>query len=296
MIFNRLHPAVLAILGIGILSGMDVLLKLLGPRYPTFQLAFLRFLFGFIAAELVWLAVRPPLPSREAVKTNVLRGSIVAVSATLFFYGLQTLPLAEAVSFSFLSPLFLALFGALILKEVVGRNTMIGLGIGFLGMLVMVLGQGAIGTKVHLPGALAAICSAITYALALVLLRQRAQQDALVSIVVFQNAVPATIMALPAWWVWVPIAEGDHLIFIGLAMMGVAGHLFMGAAFRRAEASKLAITEYSALIYAAALGFIFFNEVPGLATLAGTGLIVIGTLIAMRKRSNLNEPPIEPGP
>ncbi|MCA0400641.1 MAG: DMT family transporter [Proteobacteria bacterium] len=296
MIFNRLHPAVLAILGIGILSGMDVLLKMLGSRYPTFQLTFLRFFFGFLAAELVWLAVRPPLPSREAVKTNVLRGSIVAVSATLFFYGLQTLPLAEAVSFSFLSPLFLAFFGALILKEVVGRNTVIGLIIGFMGMLVMVLGQGAMGTTLHLPGALAAICSAITYALSLVLLRQRAQQDALVSIVVFQNAVPAAIMALPAFWVWVPIAPGDHLLFVILAAMGVAGHLLMGAAFRRAEASKLAVTEYSALVYATLLGFLFFNEMPGLATFAGTGLIVIGTLIAMRKRRNLNEPPIDPAP
>lgn len=296
MMLDRLHPAWLAILGIGVLSAMDALIKLVGARYPTFQLVFLRFSFGFIVAALVWLWMRPARPSREAIRANTLRGFIGLATATGFFYALQTLPLAETIAFSFLSPLFLAGFGALLLGEKLGTGILIGLAVGFAGMLVMVAGQGSIGGALPLSGVLAATGSAVTYALSLVLLRQRAQQDALITIVAFQHVVPCVMMAIPAMLVWVAPTPLDLAIYAAMAVMGVGGHLLMGMAFRRAEASRLAITEYSALLYATVLGFIFFDEVPGVATLAGTALIVVGTLLAMRERSNLIEPPVDPAP
>jgi drug/metabolite transporter (DMT)-like permease len=301
MILDRLHPALLAVLGIGVLSAMDALIKVVGARYPTFQLVFLRFSFGFVIATLVWLWMRPPRPSREAIKANTLRGFIGLATATSFFYALQTLPLAETIAFSFLSPLFLAGFGALLLGEKLGTGILIGLAVGFAGMLVMVAGQGSFGAgsaggALPLSGVLAATGSAVTYALSLVLLRQRAQQDALITIVTFQHIVPCVMMAIPAMLVWVTPTPLDLAIYFVMAIMGVCGHLLMGMAFRRAEASRLAITEYSALLYATVLGFIFFDEVPGIATLAGTVLIVIGTLLAMRERGNLVEPPVDPAP
>lgn len=296
MILDRLHPVLVAILGIGILSVMDALLKHVGVHYPTFQLVFLRFLFGSMAALAFWLGLRPPRPSREAIRTNLLRGCVGSLTATTFFYSLQTLPLAEAIAFSFLSPLFLALFGGLILGEIVGRNTMIGLAIGFLGMVVMVLSKGIGTTGFHLFGAMAAIASALFYALSLTLLRQRARQDALITIVAFQNAVPALILALPAAFVWVAPRPADLLVFALIALLGVGGHYTMGMAYRREEANKLAVAEYSALLYAASLGFVFFGELPGWSTLAGTLLIVAGTALAMRRRGGTPESPVEPAP
>lgn len=299
MILDRLHPAALAIIGIGVLSAMDVLIKLVGARYPTFQLVFLRFSFGFVVAAIVWLWMRPPRPTREAAKVNTLRGFIGLATATSFFYALQTLPLAETIAFSFLSPLFLAGFGVLLLGEKLARSVLIGLAVGFGGMVVMVVGQGAMGQSaaaLPLPGVLAAIGSAVTYALSLTLLRQRAQKDDLITIVAFQHIVPCVVMAVPAMLVWVQPSLLDLAIYSAMAIMGVCGHLLMGMAFRRAEASRLAITEYSALLYATALGFIFFGEIPGLATLAGTALIVLGTLLAMRERGNPDEPPVDPAP
>lgn len=293
---DRLPPIALAILGIGVLSAMDALIKLVGARYPTFQLVFLRFAFGFVVAGGLWLWMRPARPTAEAVRVNILRGFIGLATATSFFYALQTLPLAETIAFSFLSPLFLTAFGVLLLGETLLRSIVIGLGVGFAGMLVMVGGQGFGGSGLPMLGVMAAIGSAVTYALSLTLLRQRARQDALITIVTFQHVVPATMMLVPALLVWVPPSSTDLMIYAAMAVMGVGGHLLMGMAFKRAEASKLAVAEYSALVYAAALGFVFFDEVPGLATLAGTLLIVAGTLLAMRGQKPPPEPPIEPAP
>lgn len=283
-------PFLLAIGGIAVLCIMDAVIKAAGTRYPTFQLAFLRFVAGFIWTIAAVAILRPAFPSRETIRVNTLRGVIGLITATSFFYALQTLPLAETIAFSFLSPLFLALFGSLILGEAIRRETLGGLGLGFIGMLVMTFGHGLttggplISAALHIPGVLAAIGSAISYAFGLVLLRQRAQQDALILIVLFQTTVPAILLAGPAWWVWKPLASGDLWLFAAIGGLGLCGHMLLAHAFKRAEASRLAPAEYSALVMAAVLGYAFFGEVPGLATLVGALLVISGTIIAMRAK------------
>lgn len=283
-------PFLLAIGGIAVLCIMDAVIKAAGTRYPTFQLAFLRFLAGFIWTIAAVAILRPAFPSRETIRVNTLRGVIGLITATSFFYALQTLPLAETIAFSFLSPLFLALFGALILGEAIRRETLGGLGLGFVGMLMMTFGHGLttggplISAALHIPGVLAAIGSAISYAFGLVLLRQRAQQDALILIVLFQTTVPAILLAGPAWWVWKPLASGDLWLFAAIGGLGLCGHMLLANAFKRAEASRLAPAEYSALVMAAVLGYAFFSEVPGLATLLGALLVISGTIIAIRAK------------
>ena len=66
-------------------------------------------------------------------------------------------------------------------------------------------------------------------------------------------------------------------------MLGVGGHFLMTSAFSRAEAARLAPLEYTALIWAALLGYGFFAEVPTWATFAGAVLIVTGAVIASRR-------------
>ena len=153
---NRIHPLLIALAGILVLSIMDALIKYVGARFPTFQLVFLRFSLGFLVAGTIWLAVRPPIPNREAIRINLVRGGIGLFTATTFFYALQTLPLAETIAFTFLSPLFLAGFGALLLGEKLSSRLIIALVIGFAGMLVMVLGQERIGTSLPVLGVAAA--------------------------------------------------------------------------------------------------------------------------------------------
>ncbi|MCA3599495.1 MAG: DMT family transporter [Methylobacterium sp.] len=270
---------------------MDAVIKAVGARYPTFQLAFLRFLAGTLWTVGAVAILRPAFPSRETIRVNSLRGVIGVVTATSFFYALQTLPLAETIAFSFLSPLFLAFFGALILGEAIRRETFSGLVLGFVGMLAMTFGHGLttggplISAGLHLPGVLAAIGSAISYAFGLVLLRQRAQQDALIIIVLFQTSVPTLLLIGPAWWVWQPVPGGDLWLFLAIGGLGLCGHMLLANAFKRAEASRLAPSEYSALLIAAILGYAFFGEVPGIATLVGAMLVISGTVIAMRGKS-----------
>ena len=125
--------------------------------------------------------------------------------------------------------------------------------------------------------------AAVTYALAMVLLRARAAKDPVVTIVALQNAVPGLILLVPAWFVWVPPTGPDLALFAVIGTLAVMGHLLLARAFAKAEAARLAPLEYTALIWAALIGYASFGEVPTLATFAGAVLIIGAALMASRR-------------
>lgn len=267
-----------------VLSLMDGVIKALAARYPVFQVTFLRFAFGLVVATAALAAARPGLPSRDTVIANAWRAALAVVTASTFFFALAELPLAEALVLTFLSPMFVALFGVLMLGERPDRHIMVALAAGFAGVLVVVSGQfGASGQVRSLAGVAAALVSAVCYAFGLVLLRARAQRDPMTYIVFFQNIGPALILSPAAYAVWQPPTLPDLALFALIGALGVGGHFLLTSAFARAEAARLAALEYTALIWAALLGYLLFAEVPTLGTVMGTVLIVAGAIVASRR-------------
>lgn len=285
-----LRAIILAVAGDGLLSLMDALIKSMTPRYPTFQIAFMRFMSGFVWVSLLLALMRPGWPSRETVLYNTTRSVLVVITATTFFYALSELPLADAVALAFLSPVFIALFGAMFLNERIDTRIVLALLAGFAGMIL--IAGSRIGTDTYTDGAiygtLACVVSAIAYALTLVLLRARAQRDALTIIVWFQNVGPALLLAPAAALVWTTPTLPDIGLFALVGLIGVSGHLLLASAFARAEAARLAPIQYVTLAWGVVFGYLFFADLPGLATLVGAGLIVLGTLVTHRRKP---EPP-----
>ncbi|HZW46014.1 MAG TPA: EamA family transporter, partial [Microvirga sp.] len=124
-------PALRAAAGIAVLSIMDAVIKGMSVYYPTLQVTLLRFVCGTIVATGVVAALRPGWPNRETVQANLLRSVIAVVTAVSFFYALGQLPLAETLVLSFLAPMFVALFGLLMLKERVDPKIIAAIAIGF---------------------------------------------------------------------------------------------------------------------------------------------------------------------
>jgi drug/metabolite transporter (DMT)-like permease len=270
--------------GVGCLSMMDATVKLVASRYPIPQVSFLRYVMGTIVIGLIVVWLRPGWPSREMIRINGLRSVLTSVLALTFFFSLTALPLAEAVALSFLSPAFLALFAAWILKEHLSPRIGLALGVGFLGMLIIVGGK--IGANTYGPlaltGACAAFASAILYALSMVLLRARASVDSIPLIVLVLHVGATVLLAGPAAYVWTPVSAGDLAIFGGIGVLGTGGHLLLANAFARAQAGRLAPLEYTALLWAAGLGYVFFSEVPGIATVVGALFIVASAVLSNR--------------
>jgi drug/metabolite transporter (DMT)-like permease len=282
---NLRRAVLLALAGEGVLTLMDTLIKTLTPRYPTFEITFLRFACGSLFAVAFFAYMRPGWPSRDAWRFQGLRAVLAVITASCFFYGLSKVPVAEAMALSFLSPLFMALFGVLLLKERFDSRIGFALVAGIVGMAIIVTGQygGGQYSVDTLKGAAAITAAAICYALVIILLRARANIDPVAIIVLLQNLLPAFILAPAAWVVWTPVNTTDLAVFVLIGCLGVSGHLFIIHAFARAEAARLAPIHYSVLLYGILYGVLFFGEWPGLFTLLGASLIVVATLITQKR-------------
>jgi drug/metabolite transporter (DMT)-like permease len=277
--------ALLVIAAEGLLTLMDALIKSLSARYPTLEIAFLRYLFGLVGAVAYVAWVRPGWPTRETTIHNSLRALLIVVIATSFFFALARLPLADAIALSFISPVLTALLGAMVLGERLDWRIAVALVAGLAGMLLIVggsLGSAGASTEVVI-GAIAVFISAIGYAVNIIILRHRAMRDPLAHIVLFQHLGPALILAVPGLLVWTPPALPDLGIFAVIGTIGVIAHTMLAHAFARLEAARVAPLQYVTLVWGVLFGFLFFREVPGLATVAGAVLIVLGTLISQRR-------------
>ncbi len=282
------RPALHAVLGIALLSFMDAIIKALVIRLPVLEIAFLRYLVGSFVMVAILGVARPGWPDRESLKANALRAVVVVITAASFFYALGQLPLAETLILSFISPVVTALLAALLLGERIDRRILAALGAGFAGVALIVLPGLVGGDPGHvrsgsLPGVVAVIVSAIGYSASNVLLRARAQRDPLLTIVGIQNLAPAAMLAGPAAFLWVTPGPSDWALIAAVGSLGVGGHLFLARAYARAEATRLAALDYTALIWAVLIGLLVFGEVPTIWVGFGGVLILSAALLATRR-------------
>jgi S-adenosylmethionine uptake transporter len=269
----------------GLLTFMDALIKLLAARYPALQIAFLRFGFGLLGAAVYAAWSRPGRPTREALLHNGVRAVLIVITAVSFFFALGRLPLADAIALSFISPVLTALLGGSLLGERLDWRIGVALAAGFVGMLLIVGGKvGGAGLSGEvLIGTAAVLVSAVGYSLNIIMLRHRATRDPLAQIILFQNLGPALLLAVPVLWVWTPLTVTDAALFAVIGAIGVTAHTVLAHAFARIEAARLAPVGYVTLVWGVLFGIVLFAEVPGLGTLGGAALIVLGTALAQRR-------------
>ena len=86
---NLARLVLLAIAAEGMLTLMDAMIKGLSPRYPTFEIAFLRYAFAMIGATFYAIWTRPGWPTQETTIHNSLRALLIVVIATSFFFALR---------------------------------------------------------------------------------------------------------------------------------------------------------------------------------------------------------------
>ena len=284
---HPLQAFLAALAAVGILSVMDAVMKALVLAIGIFAVSIWRSTANLVLTGALYLPRRRPWPSRSILKIHVARGVIVTVMAGLFFWGIGRVPLAQAIAMTFIAPLIALLLAATFLHERIGSRSIGGSVMAFAGVLVIVLGQARadLGTDALL-GSAAIIGSALCYAINIVLMRHQSLAAEPLEINFFQSLTVLVLwltitpfLGLPDW------PEDGWAIWVGVAaVMSTAGGLLFSWAYARAEASYLAVTEYSGFLWAAALGWIIFSEAVSLYTAAGAALIVGGCFVAARSK------------
>lgn len=291
---SAIVPLSVATLGMASFSIMDVIMKGLSISVGAYNAMLWRMLAGAVVGGALFVFKGERWPPHSTFKLHLLRGSITAVSAFSFFWGLVRVPLAEAVALSFIAPLITLYLAAALLGERIGRTAIAATLVGFAGVLVILSARisGDYPAEV-LEGIAAILFSAVLYAYNLILQRKQAQLASPVEIAFFQNLTAGGALLILAPWLGA-IPDARHVPAIaGATVTATIASLLLSWSYARAEAQVLIPVEYTAFIWAAIFGWYVYGEPLTAATLVGTGLIVAGCVITARQKSQARPEHVE---
>ena len=289
------NPVLLAAIGIALLCIMDGLVKHLGRSYPIPEVTLGRYVAGLGFTLILWKARGAPRFDRAMLRFHALRGVIIALAGLGFFYGVAVLPLAEAITISFVAPLMVPFAARLFLHETLRPASLAAALTGFAGVVVAEWGQPLDFASRRMFGVLSILFGATFYALTLVLLRARAGGDGPARTGVLGSVFPALVLLPFALAVGHPPAFADVPVFALLGLLGTAGMWLLAVAYARAEAQQIAPIEFTALFWSALTGFVGFGERPRAQLFAGAVIIIAAALLAARDERRTRPAFVMPG-
>ena len=224
---------------------MALCIRLASQTEPTWEVAFFRNAFGFVALVpmLLWplLRERRPLSSLAGdLRTTQLpryfvRCGIGIVSMYCGFWAIGNLPLAQAISLAYSSPIFITIAAALWLGEHVRMRRWLAVAAGFIGVLVIVRPWSLAFTT----GSLVAVAAAMMNALVAIQIKQLSRVDKADTIVFWTYVLWVPMSLLPALFVWHP-PQGITWLWLALCgILGTLGQVLWTRALKLGEVSAL---------------------------------------------------------
>lgn len=272
-------------------TAMSAVVKALGDRIPFPEQMFFR---SALAMPVVLAIVLRGTAARNlgtVLSTRRFGGHLIrAVSGTLAmscsFYALTVLPLAEQTALTTTTPLFATLLSIPLLGERVGPFRAAAVVLGFLGVLVIAVGQGAFGNA--LPeaarwGLVAATMHGVFSAVTTMMVRSLSATEASTTIVLWQSLLMTAITGATLPFVWVTPGGWELLLLVTIGLIGGVAQVLLTEAWASAQVSALAPFSYSSLLWAVLFGWVAFGDVPSLWTVAGATLIVAASLVILHR-------------
>ena len=280
----------LKITAILLFTCMSAIIKSLADDVPAGESVFFRSFFA-IPVILIWLAQRGKLKSGLKTKNpmgHVWRGLFGTTAMGLTFTGLGLLPLPEVTAIGFATPIFTVILAAVLLGEQIRLIRVTAVAIGLVGVMIILWPRfSSIGTMEQTAtiGALLILMATMVRSLVQIHIRQLVQNEDTAAIV-FYFSCTASLLALctlPFGWV-MPDAKTFGLLVLAGLIGGVA-QILITSAYRFGSASMLAPYDYTSMLFAIVLGYVFFAELPTMMMLAGAALVIsAGALVIWRER------------
>lgn len=264
---------------------------------PSIQVAFIRYIVHFSWTVALYVPREGVAICKSAVPWHqTFRGLLLLCSTSLNFTALKYLPLTVTISIFFAAPMVVCLLSIPVLGEKVGLKRFIAVFVGFIGVLVIVQPWGE-AFDYHVLYALGALCTASGY---FVMTRKLAGIDRN-SVSQFYSAGVATVLLAPfavSVWHW-PQSITEVFVLFVLGSLGMLGHTLLTRAHELAEASVLAPTVYSQIIFITIFSWVVFGSIPDFSTVIGAMIVVgSGIFIWWREKnlqSDLQAAPIRAG-
>ena len=271
------------VLAVATFSVMDVIMKRLVETYPAMQVTFLRgaaSLPFLLAATATFGRWRDLIPQRWQL--HVVRGFLSVMVLWCFVYAVSQRSLADTYTIFMSAPLLITALSVPMLGEYVGWRRWIAVIAGLLGVIMVLKPSGA---GLITLGGLAALLSAVGYALSALTIRILSRTDTGAATIFWALLVTTVISGAIAAFQWVPLRAEHWMLIAGVGLSGAIGQYFITQAFRLAAPPVVAPIEYTALLWGILFDWLLWLTTPGVRTLLGAAIIVgSGLYLIYRER------------
>jgi drug/metabolite transporter (DMT)-like permease len=277
---ERLRGIGYMVAGVFVFSIMDALLKRLSTHYGPLQISCLRclsswlFLLPPIAWQRTWGTLRP-----SNVPLHLFRAVLGIGMLGGFVFAVHRLTLAQTYSLFLAAPLLMTALSVPIQGEQVTGKRWSAIVVGLGGVLVILhpWGNGSFSMIAASAAALATIC----YSLSALTVRTLGRGNSSMSMVFWYLLLVSIGSGVLAIGDWRPVLASDWGWLIGVGVTGALGQIWLTNAFRRAPPSVVGPFEYTAILWAFAIDWIFWSSSPSLSLVIGACVVIASGIVVI---------------
>jgi drug/metabolite transporter (DMT)-like permease len=220
--------------------------------------------------------------------SHLLRAFTGTMAQGCSFFALTVLPLAEQTALTYTTPLFVTLLSIPLLGEKVGIHRWSAVILGFIGIMVIALGQGAFQggnwpERAVMIGMAVAVSQGVWSALTTLLVRNLSATESSTTIVLWQSLLMTAFTAVALPFFWTTPNAWELLILIPVGLVGGVAQVMLTEAYASAQVSSLGPYSYTSILWSVGLGWLIWGDMPTIATIIGAVLIVLSGLYILRR-------------
>jgi drug/metabolite transporter (DMT)-like permease len=281
------------LVGIFFFALNDALGKWLISTYSLGQLLLVRSAAALVLlAPFIWREGLTPFRAAPRPLIQWLRPVFSTLELGCFYWALAYMPLADVMTFYLASPIYVTAVSPFLLGEHVGWRRWAAVIAGFAGVMIALNPSAQSLT----PAAMVAIVGSVSFSVLMILTRRvRGTSD---TVLVTTQMVGALIAgAVLAPFTWVPLTWSDGGLLVVLGAVATAAHICVNRSLKLAPASLVVPYQYTTIVWAIILGYVFFGDIPRTAMLVGAAIIIAaGIYIFIREQvwqtpTSFAEPP-----
>lgn len=276
---KRLTKAILLIMISAFCFAVMNLCVSLSGDIPVIQKSFFRNFFAMLIASGAMIKNKHYIIPKKGERFGIFARSAVGFLGVLGnFYALSALRVADASLLNKMSPFFAILFSAFLLRELPNKVQITCILTAFAGaMFVLKPGFRNAALIPACAGFLGGAFAGLAYAF----VRKLTSGGTDGYYIVFFFSAFSTLCAAPALvFDYSPMTLKQLLFLLAAGIAAAGGQFAITASYSFAPAKEVSIYDYTQIIFAGMLGFIFKGEIPDLFSFIGY-FIIISAALAM---------------
>ena len=281
------------------LTFMASFVKIISNDMPSIEIVFFRNLIGIALIGLSFF--KYPLKQVGGKPLLLLFRAIIGTLAMLmFFHNIANITLANAITYSRLSPVFTALFALWFLKEKIKFNGWLAIFLGLLGMLLVMQPNGLIFEDEYIFGLLNAIFAALAFTSIRELKKYYDTKIIVLSFMGMGVLVTGISMLISNFYTnksldfimgeFIMPSSLTWLYLIAIGFFASLGQIYMTKAYGATKAGIIGAVGYSVIIFSVIIGYFLGDGLPNLLGFIGIITIILGgLLVAWERNENLEK-------